>query len=230
MVITVMNGYVSTTRVVYFDDNAVSSQYLRYDDEVFSLNGVRTRNAYDISYTFLRDEDGLIDVTVKRGEEKLTFPIQFEMQEVDGQKYISLDFKVAAVKPSFTDYITYPFSWSITIVREVWGTFTGLLGGRYSLNELSGPVGVVSAIGTASSYGVKNLLMIAAYIAINIGVFNLLPIPVLDGGRILIEIFTTVFKGKTAKKIVNAAMMASIGIVIFVMLYATCNDISRLMG
>jgi len=229
IVLTVLNGYVGSTRVVVFDENAVSSQYLQYDDEITAINGNRTRTAYDITYEFLRDEDGLIDVTVLRNGEKMTLPIQFAMEEQDGQQFINLDFKVAAVKPTLTEYVTYPFNWSLSIVKEIWGSFIDLVRGRYAINQLSGPVGVVSAIGAATEYGIKNLLLLAAYIAINIGVFNMLPLPILDGGRIFIELFTTVFRGKTAKKIVQIAMSISVGIVVFLMLYVTYNDIFKLI-
>lgn len=230
IVLTVINGYVGSTRVVYFDENAVSAEYLEYNDEIIALNGRKTRTAYDISYEFLRDEDGLIDVTLLRQGEKLTLPIQFNMEEQDGQRFISLDFKVAAVEPTLTQYVTYPFNWSLSIIKEVWGSFIDLLRGRYAINQLSGPVGVVSAIGAATEYGIRNLLLMAAYIAINIGVFNMIPLPILDGGRIFIEAFTTVFKGKTAKKIVELAMGISVGMIVFLMLYVTYNDIFRLIG
>ena len=64
-------------------------------------------------------------------------------------------------------------------------SLTDLITGRIAVNNLSGPVGIVSAISEASSLGLSSLWMLLALITINLGIFNLLPIPALDGGRLV---------------------------------------------
>ncbi len=226
--LTVLNGYVGTTRIVRFNEGAVSEGILQIDDTITAVNGHRVYTSNDITYEFLRDEDGLIDLTVRRGDETLTQQVQFELAQYEQQQYITIDFKVAAVKPTALQYLTYPLNWGISIIKEVWGSLVDLLGGRYAVNQLSGPVGVVNAIGQASKLGLKSLLEMAAFLTINIGVFNLMPIPILDGGRIVIEALEEIFHHKINKKLIQAVMMASVGLMVFLMLYVTYFDLFRI--
>jgi len=229
-VLTVMNGYVGTTYVAVFDEGNVSSQTLMLGDKITHMNGNRVRTSNDITYEFVRDHDGLIEMTVVRdGEVKHLEPIQFKMQHLeDGLSMIDMDFKVAAVKAGILDYVTYPINWGVSIAKQVWGSLIDILTGRYAINQLSGPVGVVSAIGEASKMGIKSLLMMAAFLTINIGIFNLLPLPVLDGGKIVINILEEIFKVKINRKVLELIMTVSILLLLVLMVYVTMNDVSRL--
>lgn len=229
VLLTALNGYVGTTRVVRFNEGSLSEGSLQLGDTITAINGHRVYTSNDISYEFLRDEDGLIDVTVRREGETLTLPIQFPLTEYEGQQFITIDFKVAAVKPTPLQYVTYPLNWGLSIVKEVWGSLIDLLRGRYAINQLSGPVGVVTAIGQASKFGIKSLLEMAAFLTINIGIFNLLPIPVLDGGRIVIEALTELTRHKLSPKIIQGAMTASVCLMILLMVYVTYHDIFRIV-
>jgi len=230
VILTVMNGWVGTTQIVRLEEGTSAYGILELGDTITHLNGRRVRTSNDISYEFLRDEDGLIDVTVRRNGETLTERIQFPLETVEGQQFITIDFKVAAVKPSPLQYVTYPVNWGISICKEIWSTLIGLLTGRYAVNQLSGPVGVVSAIGQASRFGLRSLLQLAAFIAINIGIFNLLPIPVLDGGRIVIELVSAATgNSRIVKKVVGALMTASVALMVLLMVYVTFQDITRFL-
>lgn len=184
VILTAISGYVGTTTIVKFNDGAQSSAQLMLGDRVTRVNGHRVRTSNDITYEFLRDRDGLIDMTVVREGETLTLPVQFRMEQLEeGVQAIEIDFKVAAIPATPGQYLTYPVNWSLSIVKQVWGSFLDLLTGRYAVNQLSGPVGVVSAIGQATKLGFESFLLMAAFITINIGIFNLIPFPILDGGK-----------------------------------------------
>ena len=230
LILTIMNGYVGTTYVAVFEEGSVSSQTLMLGDKITHMNGHRVRTSNDITYEFIRDEDGLIDMKIIReGVSVELEPIQFKMQHLeDGVSMIDMDFKVAAVPAKVLDYIVYPVNWGMSIVKQVWGSFTDIITGRYSVNQLSGPVGVVNAIGEASKMGIKSLIMMAAFLTINIGIFNLLPFPVLDGGKIVINIFEDLFKVKINRKVLEIIMTVSILLLIVLMVYVTMNDVYRL--
>ena len=228
VILTAVNGWVGTTQIVRLEEGTSAYGVLEIGDTITHLNGHRVRTSNDISYEFLRDEDGRIDVTVRRGGETRTERIQFPLETYEGQQFITIDFRVAAVKPTPLQYVTYPVNWGISIVKEIWSSLIGLFTGRYTINQLSGPVGVVSAIGQASRYGFGQLLRLAAFITINIGIFNLLPIPVLDGGRIVIELVgAATHNNRAVKKVINALMAASIALLVLLMVYVTFQDITR---
>jgi regulator of sigma E protease len=230
VVLTIMTGYVGTTRVALFNEGAVSSQQLQLGDKITKVNGHWVHTSNDITYEFLRDRDGLIEMTVQRNGQSMTLaPIQFKMEQLgEGMQAIDLDFKVAAVPAQSLEYVTYPFNWGLSIIKQVWGSLIDVVTGRYAVNQLSGPVGVVSAIGQASKMGFENLLLIAAFIAINIGIFNLVPFPILDGGKIMIAVLEAVIGRRINQRVLEWIMMISVGLLLTLMLYVTWNDIFRL--
>ena len=229
--LVIMNGYVGTTNVVKFNENSVSEGVLQAGDKIVKINGHRVRTSNDITYEFLRDRDGLIELTVNRGGETISLqPIQFNMVPVDDEiNAIEIDFKVAAVPMKPLDAVTYPVNWGIWIVKQVWGSLIDLLTGRYTLNQLSGPVGVATAIGEASKQGLDTFLLMAAFIAINIGVFNLLPFPVLDGGKLVQIVIEGIIRRPIPDKVIGAINAGGIVLLIGLMLFATYNDIARLL-
>lgn len=230
LVLTVMNGYVGTTQVAVFNENAVSSQQLMVGDRITRVNGHRVHTSNDITYEFLRDADGAIDLTVQRDGQTLALPtIQFRMEQLEGDvQAIDLDFKVAAVRPTAIDYVTYPVNWACSIVKQVWGSFIDILKGRYAVNQLSGPVGVVTVIGQAQKMGLESLLLLAAFIAINIGVLNLVPFPVLDGGKVAIALIEALVGRRINQKVLEVIMAISVALLVTLMLYVTWNDITKL--
>lgn len=231
VILTAMNGYVGTTYIVQFSENSVSNAVLQTGDKIIKINGHRVRTSNDITYEFLRDQDGLIDMTVIRDNQTMVLPVQFEMQELEaGVNAISIDFRVAAVPAKPMDYVTYPVNWGLSIIKQVWGSLIDLATGRYAVNQLSGPVGIVNAIGKASQLGLQSLLLMGAFIAINIGIFNLLPLPILDGGKILLFTVERLIGRPIGEKVMNVLMGGSVALILMLVIYATYNDIFRLMA
>ncbi len=230
-VITAMNGYIGTTVVAQFGENSKSSNYLKLGDEITRLNGHRVRTSNDIMYELTRDADGLIDVELIRDNQKMTIPVEFEMEEIaQGVNAIKMDFLVLAKDASFLDYLTYPFNWSMSLIKQVWGSLIDLLTGRVPVNQLSGPVGIVSVISQASKLGIKPLLMLSAFISVNLGIFNLLPLPILDGGKILIY-FIEKLRGKPfSEKTLGIINNVSAAAIMLLVIYATTNDILRIIN
>ena len=230
VVLTIMSGGVGTTVIAKFDENAVSSQYLQANDRIISVNGSRVRTPNDITFEFLRSKDGIIDMEVERQGEKLKIPkIQFEMDDLgNDMKAIHLDFKVYGQKLTFMNTITYSFNWAVTIAKQVWVSLIDLLTGRFGFNQLSGPVGVASAIGEASGMGIDNLLLMVAFITINLGVFNLLPIPALDGGRIVFIILEIIMGKPVPAKYEGFVHAAGMVLLLGLMVFVTFNDIIKL--
>ena len=101
--------------------------------------------------------------------------------------------------------------------------------GRESINNLSGPVGIVTAIGQAASYGWQDLLELLALITINLGVFNLLPFPALDGGKVVFLIIEGVTGHAVPEKLQGTLTIAAFALLFGLMLFATYNDIIRLV-
>lgn len=223
-------GYVGTTQVLRFEEGAVSSQMLQIGDSIYSVNGTRTRIDNDIVYALLRDDDGLVDMTVIRDGKKVPIQVPFQTSEMDGERVIVLDFKVLAEKHTFFNTIKYSFGWTVSMVRQVWLSLFDLITGRYGFNQLSGPVGTAQAIGKASTHGLASLLMMSGFITVNLGVFNLLPLPALDGGRLIFLILEMIRRRPVSPKYEGYVHMAGLLLLMTLMVAVTYQDILRLVA
>jgi len=194
---------VGNTEVVEFVDGAeygyeVSSEDsgLRKGDVITRIDGKRVRILDQLSYEIMRRGNEPVDVTVIRdGSEQTIKDVVFPTITDQGQSFGAMDFKVRAVEKNFRTVMRFSFSKSTLIIRMCWESLYDLITGRYTIAAVSGPVGMSGAIGDAARQGPTTLLYLVGLISINLGVMNLLPIPALDGGR-LITILSEMITGK----------------------------------
>ena len=185
---------IGTTQIRSFYDNATSAASgLEAGDKIVKINGKRVYSQYDITFLMMRDDDGVMDFVVKRDGKKVELKdVKFQTSPIEGQENlisIHYDFVIVGVKPTFLSVTKNAFLESISIGRMAWISLFDLITGRYGLNEVSGPIGIINYVADAASASSTSmdwtpLLTIMALIAINVGLFNLLPIPALDGGRL----------------------------------------------
>ena len=115
------------------------------------------------------------------------------------------------------------------MTKIIWTTLLGLFRG-VGLNNLSGPVGIYQATSVAVSGGVVSYFSLLAVLSLNVGIFNLIPIPALDGGRVVLTLIEAIIRRPIPKKIENVIMTISVLIFIALMLFATGSDIIRLFA
>ncbi|BDS64149.1 TPA: RIP metalloprotease RseP [Streptococcus pneumoniae] len=96
------------------------------------------------------------------------------------------------------------------------------------LNKLGGPVAIFKASSDAAKNGIENILYFLAMISINIGIFNLIPIPVLDGGKIVLNILEAIRRKPLKQEIETYVTLAGVVIMVVLMIAVTWNDIMRL--
>ena len=110
-------------------------------------------------------------------------------------------------------------------MRMVWESLYDLLTGRYGVEAVSGPIGITGTMGEAASYGFLPFLYLIAMISINLGVVNLLPIPALDGGRVVFLLIEMIFRKPVPRHI--EARIHAIGLLLLLGLtvFVSCMDI-----
>ena len=219
-----------------FEENSVSSQYLQAGDEIKKINGKNVYSEYDLSFLMARDKDGVIDFVVERKGEKLELNgVKFQtMTAEDGRLTIIYDFIIRGVEPNFLNVAKNSVLESVSIGRMVWISLLDLVTGQYGLSELSGPIGTVTFIAEAAQTATQQtdysyLFTLLALIAINIGLFNLLPLPALDGGRLFFLAIEFVFRKPVPAK--YEGWVHAIGMVLLLVLMAVISfsDILRLI-
>ena len=197
---------------------------------ILSVNGHRCFVAGDILYELSRTENYTADFVVKRDDQKVSVPgVTFDTQtQEDGSVTMVLGFRVYAVEKTPVAVIKEAFSQTLYYGQLVVSSLVDLARGRVSVNDLSGPVGIVSAINTAVSYGWKDLFSLMALITVNLGIFNLLPFPALDGGRLVLLVAEGITRRPVPKKAESFINMAGMALLMALMVFATFQDVLRL--
>ena len=142
-------------------------------------------------------------------------------------------------EPTVLNKLCYARNTTMEFVRMVWDALRQLVGGKVSVNDLAGPVGIVDMMaetGEAAesvSAGLYDIFYLGAFIAVNLAVMNMLPIPALDGGRIFFLLVTALIEAITRKKLdpkyegyVHAAGMI---LLLALMAYVLFHDIFRIV-
>ncbi len=235
-IIVCSSTLVGTTKVHSFRENAVSvNSGLKVQDEIIEINGRRMFTTNDIMYAFTAvnpDENGktTLDMTVVRDGKKVPLKVEFDSETENDISYIVLDFSFIGEEKTFLNVISATFKTTFSYCRTVWFSLIDLISGKFGISAVSGPVGVTSTIGQAAKMGLMNILPIMALITVNLGIFNLLPVPALDGGRLLFILLEMITGRKVAKK--YEGVIHAIGLILLLLLMAlvTFKDIWSLIA
>lgn len=238
IILTSMDDLIGTTQIHSFYENATSSQYgLEAGDTIKEINGTNIYSSRDISYALQRDEDGVYDFVVERDGNKVELnEVHFETKPAEnGHNVIIFDFIIVGVEKTPLNVLSTSVMDTISTARLVWLTLFDLITGHYGINDLSGPVGTVSIIAdvtseaVASGTGFDMIIYIMALISINVGVFNILPVPALDGGRLLFILIEAVRRKPIPAKYEGYIHAAGLALLMLLMVVITFNDIKNLI-
>lgn len=229
LIIVCSQNLVGTTQVAKFENNAVSAQSgLQTGDVIKSIDGMRVFTTNDVQTGLSRSADSTVDMVVVRDGQDVNLQVNFETDVYEGTQYIKMDFWLRGVEKTFGNVISQTFKEFVSYARMVFLSVHDLLVGRYGLSDLSGPVGAVSVVSDAVKTSLYSVLRITALLTINVGLFNLFPIPALDGWRL----FVLIAEGITRKKLPAKAeyIINAVGLVLLLglMCLVTFSDITRL--
>ena len=234
------NIYYSGTTIAYLPETAPSYQSgLRVGDELLSIDGKRVFSVMDIPSILQTDADGEFQMTVRRDGEKVNLPaVKFERRELEnGGHLLIYDFNVNPIPQTVWSTISQSFKTECSVAVTVWRSLGGLITGEYGLNELSGPIGTVDVIGDVVEDAVKqeywqdglaSVLMLTVVLTVNVGIFNLLPFPALDGGRLLFLIWEGITRKPVPPKYEGIVHAIGMGLLLLLIVVVTFSDIKKL--
>ena len=228
-IIVCSQNLVGTTQIAKFDDNAKSSQALMVGDEIKSIDGMRVYTSTDVTTGLSRSADDTLDMVVIRDGKEINVTVAFNMEEYEGKQYIQMDFWILGVEKTFFSVIKETAGQFVSYARMVFLSVYDLITGRYGVSDLSGPVGAVSVVSSAVKTSNLSMLRIMALLTINVGLFNLFPIPALDGWRLFLLIFEGIFKKKLPAKWEWAINAVGLALLLGLMCVITFSDISKLL-
>ncbi len=217
------------------------TEAMQAGDTFYSIDGQRIYLVSDVS-SFLMRGDGVYDIVMLRDGEKvelkdfaLTTKTYAEYAN-EGPKY---GFVFGYTEATFGTKLEYTWNTTLEFSRLVWLGLGDLINGKVGLKDMSGPVGIVDMMNEvgqqaeSTKAAADNLLYISAFIAVNLAIMNMLPIPALDGGRVFLMIVTVIIEAVSRKKldpkyegyIHLGGMVLLLGLMALVMY----NDIAKLI-
>ncbi|WP_000471108.1 RIP metalloprotease RseP [Helicobacter pylori] len=220
------------------EKNALEAGLLK-GDKILSINHKKIASFREIRSVVARARGELV-LEIERNhqilEKRLTPKIVAVISDSNDPNEI-IKYKVIGIKPDMqkTGVVSYSlfqaFEKALSRFKEgvvlIADSLRRLITGSASVKELSGVVGIVGALSHASSLSM--LLLFGAFLSINLGILNLLPIPALDGAQMLGVVFKNIFKITLPAFMQNALWLAGVGFLVFIMFLGLFNDITRLL-
>ena len=210
--------------------SAVEKAGLEVGDKVIEVNGQKVKTSDDLSlYIAMADPTKKNDITVLRDGKEIDLkvkPKKVVKDDVVSYKY-GMGIKQKKTK-GFGNAIVYTVKKTGSIFKQMFITVKSLFTGGVKVSQLSGPVGIYSVVGEQAKTGLANIIYLVAFLSINVGFINLLPIPAFDGGHILFIIIEMIKGSPVKPEIENKIHTIFLMLLLLLMLVVTFNDILRL--
>jgi len=244
ILVLIMNSgaeaFVSPTVADFMDGCPYQGEdALMIGDTFYRINGDRVYLPSDVG-DFLSQGNGTYDIVLMRDGKKVELK-DFEMtlREYEGSDSPKYGFYFGYVEANFGTHLRYAWNTSMEFLRWIRFGLRDLISGAVGFNEMSGVVGIVDMMNDVGQQSettriaMENILYISAFIAVNLAVMNLLPLPALDGGRIFLLLVTAVIEGITKKKLdpKYEGYINTVGFVLLMLLMVLVmyNDIARII-
>ena len=224
---------------IEYDTNAIigglvkggaNEQILKVDDKILELDGKKINVWTDISkITKASQNKEEISALIERNGKEENITLKLTKDEENNRIVLGISPKYKKIDLSTTESLDFAKNSFNSIFTDTIKGFFTLFSGKASLKEISGPVGIFKVVGEVSKFGWVSIISLCVVLSINIGVLNLLPIPALDGGRILfvlLELFGIKVNKKWEEKLHKGGMI----LLLFFILMISVNDVWKLFN
>ncbi|GAA63551.1 regulator of sigma E protease [Pseudoalteromonas sp. BSi20311] len=220
-------------------DSAAEQANLQVSDVILAVNGETMSSWQQLVNLITQSANKSLQFSVKRQDSIKTITVTPKSRVVSNgveQGFLGVAPVVEQWPDDFVETRHYgPLDSIVLGTKETWRLITlsfdmigNLITGQVSVKNLSGPVGIAVGAGTSVSYGLVAFLSFLALISVNLGVFNLLPLPVLDGGHLMYYIIELFRKKPVSEKTQEFGFKVGALLLIFLTCFALFNDVSRL--
>ncbi|OQB25321.1 MAG: Regulator of sigma-W protease RasP [Firmicutes bacterium ADurb.Bin182] len=228
--LTVYGDYVTGISSFAEDSSPAQSAGLMPGDTIYAIDGKRIEY-YAAAVDAIRRADGEEAViTVERNGKKLDFVVKDMYNPEKGYNFLGVNIEPVRKHYGLFEAIGASFAYIWSMIMEMFKFLGSIFTKGVQKGDVMGPVGTISFIGQAVRMGFESLLRLGSLISVNLAIVNLLPLPALDGGRIVFQVVETV-RGKpvSAEK---EGMVHFVGIILLfaLIIFLTFNDISTMFG
>ena len=204
---------------------------IKEGDLILAINGTKVTTWDKAQILFLlKDKDNVYEIDLKHEdgtEETIKVKPKVIKDEKGNKTKVFGIQSTGEVHKGLKAAIKYGFQKFSSTIEQMWITVVNLFSGGLSINALSGPVGIYTIVGESRKAGIYSVLYLIAYLSINLGLMNILPIPALDGGHVLFLLIEKIRGKKIDAKIENAATLIFFALLIALMIYVSIHDVLR---
>lgn len=210
---------------------------LKSGDYIYSINGAEVKSWQELNEAIMHSK-GEIKVGFYRNkipEQTSIIPKVMKSKNIFGEdiqrNFIGIISKgeVGVAKYSFMDSISYAYHQTLKASKLIFQSIEKMISGIVPMNQVGGVISIVDFISSATQSGLVVLLTLVALISVNLGVVNLLPIPALDGGQILFNLYEMIFRTKMSENSLYYLTICGWVLLVFLMGLGIYNDIHRIV-
>lgn len=228
-----LSGKIEYEKEAYIgviSEKSVNYELLQVNDKILEIDGKKIEKWDDIPTEISKITDKS-DITVKiqRNQEEINLDLKLMRDEVNNRYVLGISPISREIKLNIKESIVYASIALKNIFIDTLKGFGQLFSGNADLKEISGPVGIFKVIGEMSRFGLFSIASLAVILSVNIGILNLLPIPALDGGRILFVLFELI-GFKVNKKWEENLHRAGMIVLVFFIILISANDIWKILN
>ena len=221
-----------------FPNSAAYKAKLQKGDKIISINGIKIESWDDLKSIIEKSNDKLL-ITIKRKNKifkKVITPKTEETKNIFGEE---IKRKIIGILPlgntyvkkyTFFESISFAFNETVRASKFIITGIEKMIEGVVPAKEIGGVISIVKVTSQAASSGLVALLGLTALISVNLGILNLLPIPALDGGHIMFNIYEIIVKKPPSEKAFERLTYAGWAILLTLMIFSTYNDLTRIFS
>ena len=214
-------------------DSPAETAGLQANDKILKMTFVDgtsiTPKNFDDVITYTQLYHNTITFTLERGSKEVIISVTPVYDSENDRYFLGVQLPPAEkVSINPIEAIGYAF---MTMIQTIYAMFLliGKLVTGVGFQAVSGPLGIVEVTQTQASYGFLNLIYLTAILSLNVGVFNILPLPILDGGRVFIIAIEMIIKKPIDKRLELGLMYVSAALLLLLMVFATWQDLGKLL-
>lgn len=233
LVVGVM-GFTTTVIGQVSDGFPAQAAGIMEGDKIIQIDDSQIEQWMDVSRAIQASEGEAMSVTVERGKQVETFSVVPQLTEgVDAQGNPAQGYAIGVTSKISHNPLKAVVSgaqatWNIA--KTMFSALGQLFTGKAGVDDLSGPVGMVNMVSQTAEYGFWYYGFLTALICVNLAIINMLPLPALDGGRIIFVIYTMITGKTVSEKVEGTVHFVGMMLLLALMVFVTMNDITRIFG
>ncbi|MDP4144370.1 MAG: RIP metalloprotease RseP [Bacillota bacterium] len=183
-----INGFLEPTVSKILEKSPAASLDIKPGDRLVKVNGSKLFTWQDFQFEVAMSKGNDIDITINRGTTTKNITVKPVIDKETGSYMVGL-YPTVVEKPSFASSVAYGARETISMVKEAYMSLGIMISGKASAKDVGGPLSIIKVTGKVAEAGIIPLLSFTAFLSTQLGVLNLLPIPALDGGYVMLFLF-----------------------------------------